>query len=572
MRPLSSIVSIAALLSACGGAPDQDSAPSGSRYGGVFNMNETEAIRSIFPLTLTQASAYRIASQIYQGLVRFDPVDLHILPCLAEKWDVDATATVYTFHLRNDVRFHDDPMFPDGKGRELNADDVVRCFTAICTHGQGDQMFWLFQDRVAGANAYFAATSKGDPPKKGVQGIEKLDDLTVRITLTHPSLNFLQVMAHQGCWIWPHELAETYPHDLMAHAIGTGPFRLKLARPGESMVLERDPHYWRRDTNGDPLPYLDAVRITFAEDKNNELEEFLKGHLSAMLELPVERVDVLKDSLDAAGHERFLVRSVPALTVQFYGFNSMKPPFDDLLVRKAFALAIDRHLLVDSVLRGLAVIADHGLVPPGMSGYPYAEVSAIPFAPDSARKLLALAGYPDGKGFPSVLLQVNNDGFGYVRYAEAVQEMLQHELHVAIAVSVLPADQHYERIEMAKALFWREGWIADHPDPENFLSLLYGKNAVLDTAQPASLNNTRYHNSSFDSLFARAQQTTDDAKRMALLAQAERIAMADMPIAPLYHERAVRLLQPWVRDLPLNPLESLDLSDVWFDRSVMKDH
>ena len=169
-------------------------------------------------------------------------------------------------------------------------------------------------------------------------------------------------------------------------------------------------------------------------------------------------------------------------------------------------------------------------------------------------------------------LQVNVDGFGYVRVAEAVQVMLERELHVPVSISVLPADKHYERVEMVKARFWREGWTADHPDPENFLALLYGKNAVTDTTLPASINNTRFHYKPFDDLFAKAAQAVDKNARMEGLADAERVAMAEMPIAPLYHEQAVFLMHPWVMDLHINAIEFLDLSAVWFDRSLMPGH
>ena len=564
---LYSLISLA-LLPACTEKP-ADRLSVGSRFGGVFNLNETEAIRSIFPLTLTQASAFRIMAQVYQGLVAFDPGTMEVVPCLAERWEVDATATRYTFHLRKGVRFHDDPAFPDGKGRELTADDVVRCLTAICTQGIGDQMIWLFQDKVQGANGHYAATKGGTPLPQGVEGIKKIDDSTVSITLNHPSANFLQIIAHQGCWIWPQELTSAYGDALGAHAIGTGPFRLHEVVPGQAMVLERNPGYWKSDAEGRALPYLDAIRVTFAEDRNTEFNSFLKGHVTALLELPVDRLRDLKDSVDVStGEKRFTMLANPALISQFYGFDRFHPPFNDVRVRKAFALAIDRHELVDSILGGFATVALHGIVAPGLDGYPYELIPGVPFAPDSARRLLAEAGFPGGRGFPVMQLQVNADGFGYVRVAEAVQTMIQRELNVPISISVLPADKHYERVEMVKARIWREGWTADHPDPENFLALLYGKNAVQDTTLPASINNTRFQNKAFDELFAKASRSTDKHERMVGLAEAERVAMAEMPVAPLYHEQAVFIMRPWVRDLRINAIEHLDLQAVWFDKEL----
>ena len=286
-----------------------------------------------------------------------------------------------------------------------------------------------------------------------------------------------------------------------------------------------------------------------------------------MFEIPIDRTSVLADSLDpVTGQQRYLVRSVPALSVQFYGFNANRRPFDDVRVRRAFAMAIDKKVLVDSVLKHLAVAADHGLVAPGLVGYPYEEVPGIPFDPDSARLLIRQAGYGPDRPLPPVLLQVNNDGYGYVRVAEAVQAMLEGILGVAIGVSVLPADQHFDRIETGRADLWREGWLADHPDPANFLALLYGKNAVLDTNERTFLNTTRYHNMRFDSLFVSAQRTVDRSERMRSLAGAEAVAMQDVPLVPLYHERSIRLMQPYVRDLPMNAMEYRDLGRVWFDR------
>ncbi|MBK6755743.1 MAG: ABC transporter substrate-binding protein [Flavobacteriales bacterium] len=551
------------------GGPVRADALGGRHYGGIFNTNETEKIRSIFPLNLSQASAHRIASQIYQGLVRFDQQDLTIEPCLAERWEVDASATTYTFHLRKDVFFHADPVFANEKERRFDANAVLYCFQRICTASPENQMFWLFQDKVVGANVFYAATAEGNAPAKGVEGFEVVDEHTFRIRLTHPFPSFLHLLAHQGSWIWPARLWDVYGRDLMAHAIGTGPFRLKTSSPDEVFVLERDPDHWDRDENGNQLPFLDAVRCTLEPDKNKELDSFLAGKLSCMFEVPVDRITVLNDSLDETGAIRFLVQTVPGLAVQFYGFNGTRPPFQDVRVRRAVALAIDRRFLVDSVLKGMAVAALHGIVAPGLAGYPYELVPGHPFAPDSARGLLADAGFPNGEGFPPLILQVSA-GFGYVEVAEAVQNMLEQELGVATILSMLPADQHFERIEMGRAQVWREGWLADFPDPENFLALLYGKNAVADTALPTFLNTTRYRDPRYDSLFTLAQRTVDLVERARYLALAEQVAMIDVAITPLYHERSVRLLQPWVRDLPQNPMEYRDLSTVWFDPAVKR--
>lgn len=567
MRAGPLVLSLLVLLGACDDQPGRPADAEG-RYGGVFNLNEAGAIRSLFPHTLTLASEVRIMGQVYEGLVSFDPATMATVPCLAERWEVDATHTRWTFHLRPGVRFHDDPAFPGGSGRALTADDVVRCLTAICTQGAGDQMRWLLQDRVLGATEHYAATRNGEPLPQGVEGIRKVDDATVLITLTHPDPNILRIIAHQGCWIWPQELVTAYGADINAHAIGTGPFRLRGAHAGGTMVLERSPHYWGKDAEGRILPYLDAVRITFDPDPNAEFDQFLKGRVSALLALPVDRLAALKDSVDpATGEQRFRMRSVPAFSSQFYCFDIHHPPFDDLRVRRAFAMAIDKQALVDRVLGGLATPALHGIVAPGLENYPYELVPGVPFDPDSARLLLAGAGYPEGQGFPALRLQVNADGFGYVRVAEAVLGMIERELKVPITLSVLPANRHLALTEHLKARFWREGWSADHPDPENFLALLYSRNAAQDTALASPLNTVRFHSVPFDVRFERAVREPDERARARLLAEAERTAMSELPMMPLYHDRAVLLTLPQVMDLHVNPLEVLDLAAVWFDRS-----
>lgn len=546
------------LLGGCG-HPTQQVHGGDSIYGGVLNLNETQVVRSIFPLQIALVSEQHVGGQIYEGLVRFNPGNLEVEPALAESWELDPSHTVYTFHLRKGVYFHDHPVFPDGKGRALTAHDVVGCFTAICEKGLGDAVFWLFQDKVEGADAYHASGRKDG----SVSGIKALNDRTVEITLVRPLPYFLQILAGSGCWIWPKELLQAPGQDLLRQAVGTGPFRLKAIRPEEAIVLERNPRYWDRDAEGQQLPYLDAVRVTLVPDKETEVSEFLKGHLGMVSGISLPSLGFLADSVDqATGQQRFRLFSIPALGVQYYGFNLTKPPFNDLRVRRAFAMALDKHRMVDSVLHGLAVPALHGLVPPGLATYPYELVPGIPYDPDSARKLLALAGYPGGKGFPRVQLQVNTNGFGYRSVASEAQEMLGRELGVAITVTAVPPMSYYDRVERGHAQFWREGWVADLPDPENFLALLYGRNAEADTSLPSALNTTRYSDPRFDALYSSALSKDDQGARMRELALADSVAMHDVPLVPLYHERHVMLVSSKVQGLQINPMELLDLRHV----------
>lgn len=547
------------LLVACGGdrKPRERTSPSGKYYGGVFSANESEPIRSLFPLSLVQASAHRIGAQVYEGLVRLDAHDLSVKPALAESWEVDATGTVYTFTLRSGVRFHDDACFPEGKGRPMTAQDVVNCYTRLCTSQPWNQMFWLFQDRVVGANAHFQASATG-PVEGGVKGIAAVDERVVRFTLAHPMPGFLNVLAHQGCWIFPAEAQDHYGEEVKWHPVGTGAFRVKSFERGVSLVLERNADYWGRDEDGAQLPYLDAIRYTFVEDKHRELDAFQAGQLSVVYELPIERIEEMAQGAH-------VVQTMPTLSIQFYGLNTRRAPFDDIRVRRAFDLAIDRAALVDSVLDGMAVPADRGVVPPGLAGYPYERIPMRKQNLAQARQLLAEAGYPNGEALPPLVLQVTSGSYGYVKVAEAVQSMLGKGLGAQVVVSVLPEEQHLRSIEVGHAQFWREGWIADHPDAENFLALFYGKNAPADTAQPSYLNSTRHRDPRFDSLFAQSMRIADEKVRQSLLASAEQVLMENAVVIPLYHERTVRLLQPWVKDMPINGMEYRDMRLVWLE-------
>lgn len=562
------------LLAACGESPVGErthvkEANGGRYYGGVFTLNEVDHFRSLYPLDLTQASAHRIANQVYEGLVKLDQTDLSVHPSLAESWEVSEGATVYTFKVREGVFFHDDACFPKGKGRELNAYDVEYCLRRLCLDLPDNQMFWLFQDRIKGGNEHFENVDEASSQKNAIAGIQAVDEHTLRITLEYPFSGFLNTLSHQACWIYPQEMVEKYGETVGLYCVGTGPFKQKVVKEKQVVILERNEHYWGLDKHGNKLPFLSAIKITFEREKNLELLEFKKGNLSAVYELPPEEMELFKDDVDGPmGSERpFIKQSVPSLSVQYYGFQHQGDLFSNPDVRKAFNHAIDRDRIVEHTLEGQGVPAHSGIVPPSFEGYDTTAIPTYALDPDKARMYLAKAGFPGGHGFPRLVLQVNSGGYGNIAVAEAVQSMLGETLGIEVEISVLPASQHYDRVESGGAEMWRAAWIADYSDPENFLNLLYGKHVPADKTDMAYMNSMRYQNTRFDSAFSKALEEVDEKDRMKLYRKADSIAMGDAAILPLYYELGIRLLHPKVRNFPINPMEYRDLSEVYFSPS-----
>lgn len=574
MKRIFSVLAVFALvvgLSGCGEDPEVNNGDKyrqgegGIMLGGVLRLNEVENLRNMYPHNLTGAPSHRVANQIYEGLVMFDQATLKIKPCLAERWEMNEDATVFTFYLREGVKFQDDECFDGGKGRDVTAKDFEWCFTRLCTSYPDNQLSAFVIDRIKGARDYFESTVSGSPLAEGVAGIQVIDDYTLQIELEYSFPGFMNIIAHQSCWVFPKEAWEAYGVDMRIKCVGTGPFQIKVMKEGESIILERNPNYWGYDEYGNQLPYLDIINISFDKEKKTELLNFNKEQLDMVFRLPVEMINEVldqKDQIDeGGGNIAFEFQSTRALTIQYYGFQHKSEIFSNPDVRKAFNYAIDRTKLVNFVLQGQGYPGTSGIVPP-FDNYPADRVTGYEFNLDTAKYLLAKAGYPNGDGFPEVNLQLNSGGDINRLPAEAIQSMLA-EIGVTITFDIYPMAQHYERLETGKAEFWRAGWIADYPDPENFLNLLYGGHVPDELETKSYLNSVRYQSEAFDSIFNAALQETDDAARLELFIRADQQAMNDAAIMPLYYDEYIRLLNPRIRNFPQNAMEYRDLSTVW---------
>lgn len=573
MRKFIYALLVSGLMASCGGSNSSSGefrkAEGGVYYGGVFRMNEVEDFASLYPISVNDVSSHRIASQVYEGLVKLSQYDLSVLPSLAEKWDRNENATEWTFHIRKGVKFHDDACFPDSKGRELKASDVVFCFEKLCSSSPENQQFSsTFKERVQGADEYFQSTVDGKPLSEGISGIKVIDDHTIQITLLYPFAGFLNILSTAGCWIYPKEALDRYGVDMRTHCVGTGPFQVKTLKEGEAIVLERNAHYWDVDQYGNQLPYFDALKFTFIKEKKSELLEFKRGNLDMVYEIPVEMITDILGELEHAKEANvpFNLQVLPAMRIFYLSFQIQSDVFDKKEVRQAFNYAIDREKIVTYTLQGEGIPGIYGIVPPSFKGYDVKRIKGFDFEPDKARALLAQAGFPDGKGFPRLTLQINNAGNGKnIQIGEVIQKMLKENLNIDIEMNVLPLAEHVERFESGKALFWKTGWTADYPDPETFLTLLYSKHIPKNTTDKSYVNASRYKNPEFDSLFNLAMKEVDTKKRMELYLEADQVEINDAAIMPVYYEENYRLIQTYVKNFPANAMEYRDLGHVYFE-------
>lgn len=567
------VVLAACGLSACRepGKPEGELRPAagGKTYGGIYRVNETGELSSLDPVRINDVTSAHIAENVYDNLLSFDE-HLRLTNELARDWEVSPDGLEYTYHLRTDVFFHDDPCFSAGKGRRLTAADVVYSFSRICDARTGSKSFDYLRGKVVGADEYFAATQEAErsgkaPQRTNPQGFEAINDSTFRIRLTKPFAPFRSYVALTSMAIHPREAVEYYGKQFAHHPVGTGPFRFVRWLPDRECVVERNQNYWKRDEHGNRLPFLDGVRFTFMKDDKMQLLEFQAGNLEESYRIPNEYFNVIvsPDNTPIGAFAKYTLVHVPAAATQYYGMLTTDAVMGDKRVRQAFNMAVDRDRIVRYILRGQAAgTGIHGLVPPALPGYNATAVRGYRYDPKKARELLAEAGYPQGRGFPPCTLQVNAGGGRNIAIAEAVQGMLKEVLNIDVALQQVEFAMHLERIDAGKAPFYRLGWVADYPDPESFLNLLYGKNVPADGGI-SPLNSVRYRNPKFDELFERAIATVNDSARMELYRQAEQIAMDDAPMLVIFYDRDYRLVQPYVRDYRNNAMDRRMYKYVW---------
>jgi len=240
----------------------------GVYYGGVFKVNETDNFKSLFPLSVGDVCSYHIANQCYEGLVKFDQATLDVIPAISDRWSSNENHTIWTFHIRENVVFHNDSCFDNEKSRIVTAQDIKYCFDKLCQADPLNSFFEItFKDRVVGANEAFEK-SKKTGKAADVVGVKVVNDTTITVELIHPNVEFTNILATAGCFIYPKEALDKYGEKLRTHCVGTGPYYTKTVKEGQIVVLQKNTQYWKKDQFGNQLPYLDAIKVSFINEKN----------------------------------------------------------------------------------------------------------------------------------------------------------------------------------------------------------------------------------------------------------------------------------------------------------------
>ncbi|MBI4339664.1 MAG: peptide ABC transporter substrate-binding protein [Chloroflexi bacterium] len=484
------------------------------------------------PLTMDPAIAQESQSiqyimQIFSGLVSYG-ADLALKPELASEWKVSDNGTVYTFTLRDNARFHD--------GRKVTAQDVKFSWERAAGLGSRSPTVGTYLNDILGATDVIAGKAKE------ITGVEVVNDTTLRVTIDGPKAYFLAKLSHPVAFVVDQQdiaAAQSGGIPWWAGPNGTGPFKMNTWDPGQVMVLDGNPDYY-----GTPPAVPHVVFRLYGGFPNlmYQTGEIDMAHPFA------DQLPEIQDPRNPLSRE---LAVNPELSIFYVGLAANKPPFNDPLVRRAFLLATDRKKLVKDVLHDTQTVAQ-GFMPPGLPGY-NSSISEIPFDPDQARQLLAQSSYKGPDALPQIIYTTSGASEPS-SIVTSLLDMWKTNLGVNVTVRLMDADAYFYILEQAVDNIYDYGWIADYPDPHNFLDVLFHTGVQNNVG--------KYSNKDLDTLLDNARVERDPQNRLQLYQQAEALMVADGAAIPLYFGRDYSLVKPYVKGLVFTPFGMVDLKGV----------
>lgn len=551
-----------------------------------LHLIQVEKIQGFDPIYASDRYSGNEAGKVYEGLFEFHPFrrPYELMPNLAESLPtVSADGLTYTFKIRKGVLFHDSPAFPDNTGREMNADDVFYSLRRLADPKLNSTGWWLLDDRIAGLNEWRTKNAALDAANydEPIDGFKKIDNYTFSITLKRPFPQFLYSLAMPFTFIVPKEAVTHFGNQFINFPVGTGPFMLEKFEQGNAIVYHKNPKfrvktYPAEGEEGDDklglladagkrIPLVDKMTVHIQPEGQTQWLNMQKGRadlleLKSAYERVVDENNQVKAELKSKGIRVFMT---PSLDVTFFLFNTEDPVLKNKKVRQAISLAYNR-AEANRLFYNNSAIEAQGVIPPGIAGYrkefknPYTRHD-VP----AAKKLLAEAGYPEGKGMSPITLEVRSETISRQMGEHFAKNMAEIGIKIKVNQNTWPELLKKKTTKQMQMLAM--AWGADYPDAENFLGLLYCPNA-----SPGS-NGANYCNPEFDALYKTATIMQESPERAAQYERMNEMAALDVPWIFGFHRSEYFVGQAWLKNFKVHQFNHSQFQYLGVDLEVKKE-
>jgi peptide/nickel transport system substrate-binding protein len=511
----------------------------------VFHYNEDESVTTLDPAYVKSQSEIWIVSQIFNGLVDLNP-QLQVVPALSDHWEISEDKKIYTFHLRRDAQF----CFPDFGGkvthRRVNSRDCAFSLSRIADPKSASPGAWIFADKIDSNLS---------------QVFVPLNDTVFQIHLLRPVASLLNLLATNYGFIVPIEYKSTEKSVLARNPIGTGPFYLKRWEEQIKLVLRKNDIYHEKDSAGISLPYLDAINVSFVKNKQTAFMQFLAGTYDFFNGLESSFKDELLTTdaqLKPKYNERLKTLITPFLNTEYIGCYLGDQPgqvnyLQDVHLRRALELSVDRKAIVRFFRNGLGTPGEYGFVPPQLNPNQNSELTdSNTHSKQDAKVEFALSEYSKMKVKPVITLSTTADYLDMMVYLQEAWSRIGINIKVDIQTGGMLRQLRNE----GKLMLFRGSWIADYPDAENYLACFYQK-----FLSPNGPNYTHFVDADFDALYE-AIESGGSKDRLDDIFRANLRLMSQVPVIPLYYDKSIRLMHPWVKGLGNDVTNRLPLKRV----------
>ncbi len=535
-----------------------------------INLISPEKIFGFDPINASDQYSGNEIGKVYEGLFEFHPFKRPyvLVPNLADSMpSVSSDGLTYNIKLKKGVLFHDSPAFKDSLGREFKADDVIYSIKRLADPKLQAKGWWLFDDKIVGLNEWRTkyASLEQTNYDENIEGLKKINDYEIEIKLKKHFPQFLYAFAMPYSFIVAKEVVSFYGKEFLNYPVGTGPFVLSKFEQSNKIVYYKNPKFREKfypseGEEGDEksgllldagkkLPLVDRINVHFVVESQPKWQNFMKAKMDIIevRDINISQTINLKRELlpehKSKGIRLFLN---PQLDVTFFAFNHEDPLFkNNIKLRQAMSLAYNRGEANKLFYENTAVQAQ-GVIPPGLSGYRKEfKNNFVEHNIDLAKKLLAEAGYPDGKGLPEITVQTRNESVARQQIELFAKSMDQIGIKIKIGMNTWP--ELINKVSKKQHQMYVMAWGADYPDAENFLGLLYCPNAA-----PGS-NGSNYCNPVFDELFRTSTAQQDSPARTAAYEKLNEFVSKETPWILGFHRSEIFLTQPWLKNF--KPIE-----------------